>query len=121
VHTLQLLSSKSTVVFRLVVSWPHSPRSSAQIEARLSFTEAVDAPSWNCHIDLNELILEDESAASRINQRLTGPRALELESERVRLEMEANGIKSELVLAGLLGNDVIRDVEALRIIVVCER
>lgn len=60
--------------------------------------------TWNCHVNLNELVLEQESATPGIDQSLTGPGALELESEWGGLESEVDHIESILVLASLLGN-----------------
>jgi hypothetical protein len=78
--------------------------------------------SWNLHINLYELILEKECLIRCIDQRLASPSALEPESKWISFEIEVDHVKSELLLALLLGYDIVRNIEAICAFdLVCER
>ena len=112
-HAMELLSSKSTVVLSFIILWPHAPCSWLQLEVCLSFTESIDVSCWNLKINLYELVLENECLTRCIDQLLARPGALEPESKWISSEIEVDHVKSELLLALLLGYEIVRNIEAI--------
>lgn len=118
VHTVDLLSTSSIIIRRLLPVGEHGPRALSQWKLPIALPKTIQLLSWQLQINLHELVRKPEALVSRVDQYLIERRVLVVELERIIVDPEPSHIDPKVIVILLLRHDVRRNAPPVLIVIV---